>query len=133
MANNLVILDAVFPSGGGNGVLVVQSAVIAVGTTVPHTISETADKTTLYAISLFLQALGTGGAGDTVTVTINYASPAGSTPLTITILMHLDSANVVMETYPLLVQAGTTITLASAYGGAYADPYTIAAKLVEMP
>lgn len=133
MANNLVILDALFPSGGGSGVPVVQSKVLAVNTTLPQNISETAALTTLYAISLFMQSLGTGGAGDTVTVTISYISPAGPTPLTITVTMHLDSVNVVMETYPLLVAAGTTISLSSAYGGAYADPYTISAKLVEMP
>ena len=133
MANNLVILDTMFPGGGGIGVPVVQAALTAVNTTVPHTVTETASATTLYAISLFMQALGTGGAGDTITVTINYISPAGPTPLTITILMHLDSANVVIETYPLLVAAGTTISMSSAYGGAYADPYTIGCKLVEMP
>ena len=133
MANNLVILDTWFPSGGGTGVPIVQAALTAVSTTVPHTITETAALTTLYAISLFMQALGTGGAGDTITVTINYVSPASPTPLTITILMHLDSANVVMETYPLLVAAGTTISMSSAYGGAYADPYTLSCKLVEMP
>ena len=133
MANNLVILDTLFSSGGGTGVPVVQAALTAVNTTVPHTITETAALTTLYAISLFMQALGTGGAGDTITVTINYVSPASPTPLTITILMHLDSANVVMETYPLLVAAGTTISMSSAYGGAYADPYTLSCKLVEMP
>ena len=133
MANNLVILDTMFPGGGGIGVPVVQAALTAVNTTVPHTVTETASATTLYAISLFMQALGTGGAGHTITVTITYVSPAGPTPLTITILMHLDSANVVMETYPLLVAAGTTISMSSAYGGAYADPYTISCKLVEMP
>jgi hypothetical protein len=133
MANNLVILDSLFPTGSGIGVPIIQAELTAVNTTVPHTITETASTTTLYAISLFIQSLGTGGAGDTITVTINYVSPASATPLTITILMHLDSANVVMETYPLLVSAGTTISMSSAYGGAYADPYTISCKLVEMP
>ena len=133
-ANNFVILDSLFPSGAGAiGVPIVQSEITAVNTLVGHTISETADVTTLYAISLFMQSLGNGGAGDTLTVTINYSSPAGPTPLVITVVMHLDSANVVMETYPLLAAAGTAITMTSAYNGAYADPYTISAKLVEMP
>ena len=135
LANNFVTIDTLFPNGsvGAVGVPVVQSELTAVNTTVPHSITETALETTLYAISLFMQSLGTGGAGDTLTVTINYISPAGPTPLTISILLHLDQVSVVMETYPLLVSAGTSITMSSAYGGAYADPYTISCKLVEMP
>jgi hypothetical protein len=129
LANNFVAIDTLI----AGSVLVIQSRMQYVNTTAPQTISLSATATQMYAVSLFTQAAGTAAGGHAVSTTISYTSALG-VPETISVSTPLDSANVVMETYPLMVLGGTTITLSTAYaGGATNDPYTISARLVQMP
>jgi hypothetical protein len=129
LANNFVILDVVVAT-----VPVVQSSYQAVNATSVTTVSSTAVKTTLYTVSLYLKSLGTAAAGHAVVVTINYIAADGSGAQAITVTLPLDTANVVMETYPILVLGGTTISVSGAYaGGAVNDPFTASVRLVEMP
>jgi hypothetical protein len=120
--------------GGPDGGPVIQAALQEINTTVPQTLTITAVATTLYAISIYMKAIGTASAGHEVTATITYISADDSDSQSIDLILPLDTANVVMETYPLLVLAGTPLTLSTTYsGGATNDPYTISVRLVEMP
>jgi hypothetical protein len=86
----------------------------------------------MVAVSLYLSSSGLSGAGHEVVVTVSYTCELG--PETITLTVPLDSRTIMMETYPLLCLAGTTITLSTVYaGGATNDPYNIDARLVQMP
>jgi hypothetical protein len=127
LANNFVILDKAIASASN-----VQGSLQALDTTVVHSVSVTAAVTGLYALSLYMSAPGTGAAGHTLVTTITYTCELG--PETITVVMPLDSSNIVMETYPLLAIAGSTVTVSTAYtGGATNDPYNISARIVQMP
>jgi hypothetical protein len=132
MANNLVILDALFPSGGGLGVPIIQATAQVVNALTPTTLSITASKTTLYAVSIYMKALGTGGAGTTYTKTLTYTAADGSGVQHITLILPLDSSNVVMETYPVLALAGTPVSTTGVFSGAPA-PYTLSERIVQMP
>jgi hypothetical protein len=127
IAENFVLLDessAAFPS--------VQGSLQSLNSTVSRTVSVTAPATGLYTLSLYMSAPGTAAAGHTLVGTISYTCELG--PETSTVTMPLDSANIIMETYPLLVIGGTSVTLTTAYGGgATNDPYNISARIVEMP
>jgi hypothetical protein len=79
-----------------------------------------------------MKALGTGGAGTTYTKTISYYAADGSGLQQVTLILPLDSANVVMETYPLLALAGTPISTSGVFSGA-PSPYTLSERIVEMP
>ena len=110
----------------------VQASLQAINTTIAHTISISAPLTTLYTVSLYVSAPGTGAAGHTLVVTINYTCELG--PEIITVVVPLDAAGITMETYPLLVLGGTSVTLSTAYGGgATNDPYNISTRIVQMP
>jgi hypothetical protein len=66
--------------------------------------------------------------------TITYTAADGSGLQTIVLTLPLDTPNVIMETYPILVLGGTAITTTGAYGGgATNDPYTLSERIVEMP
>src|ERR1035438_8508137 len=136
-AANFAVIDSLFPAGttsGASVVPVIQARLEGIHTTGAKTLSITASPSVnqLYAISLFEQATGTGAAGHTLVTTITYTSPAVVGLQTVTITMPLDSANIVMETYPFLVAAGASLTLTTAYGGgATNDKYTISARLVQ--
>lgn len=136
-ANNFVIIDAVFPAGIGPGatVPVISARLQAAGTTAPQSVSLFVPTTQLIAVSLFMQcSANAGAAGHTVVCTITGFSPLGAETITIDLLLDQSSNQIVMETYPLLVEGGTTLTLSTAYaGGATNDPYTISARLVQMP
>jgi hypothetical protein len=132
MANNLVILDSLFPTGSGLGVPIIQATAQVVNSLTPTTLSITAPKTTLYAVSIYMKALGTGGAGTTYTKTLTYTAADGSGAQYITLALPLDSSNVVMETYPILALAGTPVSTTGVFSGAPA-PYTLSERIVQMP
>jgi len=121
--------------GGGSGISgpIILTSEQFVGTTVPHSITITAPATEMYQLSIYMNTTGAGSAGQTVTATVTYTSADGSGVQTITLILPLDTANVVMETYPLLALGGTPISLATSYGGAYDPTYTIGASIVQMP
>jgi len=133
LANNFVLIDAIFPSGPGTlGVPVVQASLQVINTTLPQTVSITAAKTTLYTVSIYMKALGTGGAGTTYTKTLTYTAADGSGVQHITLILPLDSSNVVMETYPILALAGTPVSTTGVFSGA-PSPYTLSERIVQMP
>jgi hypothetical protein len=126
-----------FTIGGGSGSGIVAPIILTseqfVNTDSTQTITITAPATQMYATSIYMNTPGTGSAGDTVTATLSYTAADGSGLQSIALILPLDTANVVMETYPLLVLGGTPISLTTAYGGAYTDLYTIGASIVQMP
>jgi hypothetical protein len=114
----------------------VTASVQAVNTTTVQGVSITAPSgvPTMYAVSLYLKAIGTASAGHKYTETLTYTAADGSGTQTITLVLPLDSPNVVMETYPLLIQEGTSLVITGTYGGgATDDPYTISMRIVSMP
>jgi hypothetical protein len=104
-----------------------------INTTSSQTITITAAETQMYAVSIYMASKGLGTSGQTLTATLTYTAADGSGLQTITLVLSLSVAQVVMETYPLLAQAATAITLTTAYGGAYDPAYSLSASLVEMP
>ena len=128
LAEDMVILDAAV--GVAPIILVSEQFINA---TAPETIAITAAATVMYAVSIYMNNRGLGSAGQTVTATVTYTAADGSGVQTIDLILPLNTANVVMETYPLLALGGTSITLTTAYGGAYNPAYTIGASIVQMP
>jgi hypothetical protein len=123
-------------AGNGSGVPIVTASLQVVNATTVETLSimSPTGVPTLYACSLYMKALGTGGTGHTYTETITYTSPDDGDVQTITLILPLDHSNVVMETYPLMVKGGTTLSATGTYGGgATDDPYTLSIRLVSIP
>jgi hypothetical protein len=111
---------------------VISERLQALNVTTPQSVSLTVTFTQMVAISMYLSSAGTGAAGHEVIVTVDYTCELG--PEVISIALPLDNRTIIMETYPLLCLAGTTITLSTAYaGGATNDPYNIDVRLVQMP
>lgn len=121
------------PIGGGLlGGPVIQSSMQFVNTNEPHSISQTAAETTMYAVSIYMDALGDGGPSDTVVVSLTWTQPSTNVVHTVDLVLPGDVDNVQMETYPILAKAGTPITLSSSFTGAPFH-YDISARLVQMP
>jgi hypothetical protein len=124
-----------FPNGpviGATNIPVISQRLQVLNATSPESVSLTVSSTQMVAVSLYLSSSGLSGAGHEVVVTVSYTCELG--PETITLTLPLDSRTIMMETYPLLCLAGTTITLSTVYaGGATNDPYNIDARLVQMP
>ena len=122
------------PIGGGpNGGPVIQARLQVINTTVPQSLTVTSLADQMYAISLFMETAGGFGSGHTAVATLTWGSPLATH--TITLSLPMDGGDTtLLETYPLLVAAGTPITIQTEYGGgATNDPYTISARLVQMP
>lgn len=121
--------------GGGSGVAspIILVSEQFVNTNSPQNITITAAATQMYAVSIYMNTPGSGSAGQTVVSTIGYTAADGSGLQSITLILPLSAANVVMETYPLLALGGTPISITTSYGGAYDPVYTIGASIVEMP
>lgn len=79
-----------------------------------------------------MKALGTGAPGTTFTNTISYFAADGAGLQQITLILPLNSPNVVMETYPLFALSGTPISTAGVFTGA-PSPYTLAETIVKTP
>jgi hypothetical protein len=134
LANNFVILDSLLAGyTPGSVVPVILASEQFVNTTSTQSISITAAATQMYALSIYMNTKGLGLAGQTVTATISYTAADGSGLQIISLILPLNTANVVMETYPLLALGGTAISITTAYAGAYNPVYTIGASIVQMP
>jgi|ERR1700685_2992702 len=130
---NFMAIDAFFPNGSSAlGIPVVQASAQVINAVVPTVLSITAAKTTLYTVSIYMKALGTGGAGTTYTKTLTYTAADGSGVQTITLILPLNTPNVVMETYPILALAGTPVSTVGVFSGT-PSPYTLSERIVEMP
>jgi hypothetical protein len=112
---------------------IVQGTLTAVDVTTAQSVTTTASTTVMYSVSVYMESKGGGGSGHVVTCSITYTSPDGVHSNVVLMTLTLDTAEVVIETYPLLAQAGSAITLQTTYGGAYADAYTVSARIVQMP
>jgi hypothetical protein len=127
------------PIGGGGNlpvVPVITASVQAVNTTVTQGVSITAPGgvPTMYAVSIYMKSFGAAASGHVYTETLTYTSADGGGTQTVELILPLDSASVLMETYPLLILAGSTLVASGAYGGgATNDPYTISMRIVSMP
>jgi hypothetical protein len=125
--------NAILIAGGGSDIVVSASLQVAVSTT-NQSLSTTSTPVSLqtYAVSLFMESGGTGGAGHVVNVVLSWTSSLSAH--TIGLVLPLDSPQILMETYPILVAAGTIISLTAIYGGgATNDPYAVSWRLVQMP
>lgn len=118
--------------GGPSGGPIIEASLNAINTLVPSGLSIVAPGTQLYALSIYMKALGTGGAGTTYTKTLSYTAADGSGVQTITLILPLDSSNVVMETYPLFALGGTILSAIGVFSGA-PSPFTISERIVQMP
>ena len=123
--------------GGAGGGPIIQASLQAINTTIPQSLTITAPTTIMYAVSISLESIGIGGTGHLIDATLSWTSPSGGvggTSHTIDLTLPLDSAQLVMETYPILTLANTSITMACTYaGGATDDEYTVSIRLVQMP
>jgi hypothetical protein len=127
LANNMVIIDAVVAN-----VPVISQRLQLLNATTPQSVSLVPTSTQMVTVSMYLSSAGLSGAGHEVIATINYTCELG--PEVITVTLPLDARTIIIETYPLLVLGGTTITLSTSYaGGATNDPYNLDARLVQMP
>jgi len=117
---------------GATSIPVISQRLQALNTTTATSISLVVPTTQMVQVSIYMSATGNASSGHAVDTIINYTCELGAE--TITVAMPLDSRNITMETYPLLVIGGTTVTLSTLYvGGATNDPYNIDARLVQMP
>jgi hypothetical protein len=95
-------------------------------------ISLTAAPSVMYALSLYLESDGSGASGHTISFTFSWTSPVEARSQSVT--LPLDTASVVVETFPLLCAANTAITGVFSYGGgATDDPFTYSLRIVQMP
>jgi hypothetical protein len=118
--------------GGASGGPVISARLQQTNATVPTSVTASASNTAMYAISISLESTGTAASGHLVVATLTWTSPLNTH--TITLTLPLDSEQVVMETYPILALANTTVSFTTSYaGGATDDPYTVSARLVQMP
>jgi len=102
----------------------------AVNTLVPENLSivAPAGAGTMYTISLYIASTGAGSPGSTYTTNISYMAADGAGTQVITLVLPLDSPNVVMETYPILVLGGSTVTSIGTFSGP-ASAYTISQRI----
>jgi len=135
IADNFIVLDGLFPGGpppAGSAVPVISQRLQVLNATTPQSVALTVASTQMVALSMYLSSAGLGAAGHEVVATIDYTCELG--PEVITVTLPTDARTIIMETYPLLCIAGTTVTLSTAYaGGATNDPYNLDVRLVQMP
>ena len=112
---------------------VIQATVSGVNITADSAVSITAPTQVMYATSLYMETTGLFAAGHTVVANLIWTSPVGTHQQAVT--LHLDGGiSVVVETFPLMAAAGSTLSMTFTYGGgAVNDPYTYSLRLVEMP
>ena len=124
VAENFIELDSFVP--------VISKRLQILNATTSQSVALTVPSTQMVALSMYLSSAGLGAAGHEVVVTIDYTCELG--PEVITVTLPTDARTIIMETYPLLCLAGTTVTLSTAYaGGATNDPYNLDVRLVQMP
>lgn len=124
-ANAVVAIDAVLGLTP-----VVPTGLQKVGATTPLSVSKLVALTTLYSASIYLYSpgLGTG----TLTATLSWNEPLDGSIHTMTFSVSGSVSGVVLETVPLFVPAGSTISISTAYSGV-AFPYDISASLTIFP
>jgi hypothetical protein len=128
LANNFCILDTVLATS----VPIISQRLQLLNATTAQSASLSLTTTQMVTVSMYLSSAGTAGAGHQVIATLHYTCELG--PEVISVILPLDARTIIMETYPLLVLGGTTVTLSTAYaGGAVNDPYNLDARLVQMP
>jgi hypothetical protein len=111
---------------------IIQDSMQFVNTNEPHAIMQTASLTALYAVSIYLDALGDGGLSDTLVTSLTWTQPSTNVVHLIQLVLAGNTDNVQLETYPILAKANTPITLSAVFNGAPFH-YDVAARLVQMP
>jgi|SRR5271166_1845164 len=137
----IYIGTGVSDNGGTPGVVQVGSVTIPViqvsktgiNVTAAASASFTPTIACMLAVSISMETTGLAAGGHTIVATLTWTSPVESHTQTET--LALDGGNsIVVETFPILVTAGSTCTVAFSYGGgATNDPYTYAVRIVQMP
>ena len=113
---------------------VVQAKLDVFDTTTTHSLSFTATVTTMYTVSIYMESEGDGLSTDTVVGTLTFSEDGSLDTHTITCTLHggVGVENIVLETYPVLCEAGTVITFSTAFGAGVMT-HDLSVRLVQMP
>jgi hypothetical protein len=128
-ANNASKLDTVL----GNAVLLApQGKLQVIDINAPQSVSAIAPVApTLYAVSIYVASYGDGAPSTELVTTITWTDPSG-TLHTITLDLAGNVAGIQVETYPLLVGAGKTITVAETFSSTPFH-YDASVRIVQLP
>jgi hypothetical protein len=132
-ANGTIISGTPGVPPGAVFIPIIQARLDAPSTTAVQSISFTATETTMFATSVFLESEGDGLDTDTVVGTLTFQEDDPTDTHTFTCVLHGGAGeNIVMETYPVLVEVGTVITFSTAFS-ASVFTYSVSIRLVQMP
>lgn len=95
--------------------LVVQNSLLAIDTNIPESVSNTNSDIAMYQVALYMFSRGDGASGSTLVTTVQWTGVSGIVhQLAVTLLGP--SENIQQETFALLCQAGTAISVTTAFG-----------------
>ena len=113
---------------------VIQARLDMVNTNITHSITTHAQGDQLFAVSIFLESEGDGLVTDKLIGSLSFgdASSPDEQHIIQCFLFGGPGENVVMETYPVLVEGGSDITFSTAF---VFNPFTydISVRMVQMP
>ena len=117
----------------GSAIPIIQAEFDASSTRAPQFVSYTATRTTMYAVSVFLESEGDGLFTDTLIGTLTFQEDDPTDVHTFVCTLHGGPGeSIVMETYPVLVEVGTVISFSTAFS-AGVFTYDVGIRLVQMP
>jgi len=134
LANNFCILDSLLVGyTPGSVVAIIQSRLQVSDVSTPQSVSLTADADSLFQISVSMETAGDGLPTDKLVCTVSWTDQSHPPDNNVvTFDMVGDVQQIQMETYPISVKAGTTLTVSTAFT-ANAFHYDINARVVQMP
>jgi hypothetical protein len=124
LSNGVVIGEATVP--------ILQGKLDVLDATSPQSVSYTATVTTMFCLSVFMESEGDGQNTDTVVGTLSFIDPSANAHLFTCVIHGGAGENIVMETYPVLVEAGTVINFSTAFSAGVMT-YDLSVRLVQMP
>jgi hypothetical protein len=118
----------------GTVIPIIQARLDVVDSIITHSITTRAQGDQLFAVSIFLESEGDGLISDKLigTLTFGDASSPDEQHTIQCFLFGGPGENVVMETYPVLVEGGSDITFSTAF---VSNPFTydLSVRMVQMP
>ena len=115
LANNFVILDtAIFAL-----VPVIVTSEQVINTQLPQSLSLVTPASAtgnFYEVPIYLNSRGDGAAGSTATATLTWIGVSGATHTATLLVSGTVAAQAQLETFPILVLGGTTITVVTVFG-----------------
>lgn len=128
LANNFVILDTAFATI----VPVIVTSEQVINTLAPQTLSLVTPASTtgnFYEVPIYLNSRGDGAVGSTATATLTWIGVSGATHTATLLVSGTVAAQAQLETFPILVLGGTTITVVTSFGTTPFH-YDIAARIL---